>query len=92
MPGDEWKVVLEESALGQLNRLDGPIRERIRKKLESMRALPPARALKRHAETWVQDVGGYRIMYLADFKSKTKTIVFIGDHKEYERKYMQMFK
>jgi len=92
MPGDEWKVVLEESALGQLNSLDKPIRERIRKKLEAMRAIPPARTLKRHTETWVQDAGGYRIMYMVDFKSKTKTIVFIGDHKEYERKYMQMFK
>ncbi len=92
MPNEGWKVVLEESALEQLNCLDKPIRERIKKKLESMRALPPARALKRHAETWMQDVGGYRIMYLADFKSKPKAIVFIGDHKEYERKYMQMFK
>jgi len=92
MPNDEWKVVLEESALGQINCLDKPIRERIKKKLETMRLISPTRTLKRHAETWVQDVGGYRIMYLADFKSKTKTIVFIGDHKEYERKYMQMFK
>ena len=31
-------------------------------------------------------------MYLIDEGAKTRTIFFIGNHKEYEKKYLLMFK
>lgn len=74
MPQDEWSVVLEDEALTQLNKLDKSIRERIKKKLEAMRRLSPARTLKKHRDVWVQDTGGYRIMYLVDATSRKKRL------------------
>jgi len=89
---EKHSVFLTGEALLQLNKLDKPLRERVKKKLESLSTLRPARTLKKHGDVWVLEIGNYRAMYLIDSREKTKTVFFIGDHKKYEKKYLQLFK
>jgi len=94
MPSEDEKydVLLTDEALISLNRLDKPMRERVKKKLERLSTLRPARTLKKHGDVWILEIGDYRALYLIDKSAKTRTVFFIGDHKEYEKKYLLMFK
>jgi mRNA-degrading endonuclease RelE of RelBE toxin-antitoxin system len=94
MPSKNEKcpVFLTDEALAQLNKLDKPTRERVKKKLEALSTLRPARTLKKHGDVWVLEIGDYRAMYLIDQSTEARTVFFIGDHKEYEKKYLLMFK
>ena len=93
MPQDEsYEVLLMDEALATLNRLDKSMRERVKKKLEALGTLRPARTLKKRPDVWVLEIGDFRALYLIDKTAKTKIIFFMGDHKEYEKKYLQMFK
>ena len=89
---DKYGVFLTDEALAQLNKLDKSARERVKKKLESLSTLRPARTLKKHGDVWVLEIGDYRAMYLIDQSTGARTVFFIGDHKEYEKKYLLMFK
>jgi mRNA-degrading endonuclease RelE of RelBE toxin-antitoxin system len=89
---EKYGVLLTDETLAVLNKLDKPVRERVKKKLEKLSTLRPARTLKKHGDVWVLEIGDYRALYLIDVSAKTKTVFFIGDHKEYEKKYFLMFK
>ena len=89
---EEHDVLLTDEALAALNKLDKALRERVKKKLEALSALRPARTLKKHPDVWVLEVGDFRALYLIDKTAGTRTVFFIGDHKEYEKKYLRMFK
>lgn len=91
-PDEVYCVLLTGEALAELDRLDKPVRERVRKRLEALSTLRPARTLKRHADVWVLEIGDHRALYLIDKSKMTRTVFFIGDHKEYERKYLRLFK
>lgn len=91
--GDEkYEVLLTDEALVVLNTLDKPVRERVKKKLEALSTLRPARTLRKHGDVWVLAIGDYRALYLIDKSARTRTVFFIGNHKEYEKKYILMFK
>ncbi|MDO8339074.1 MAG: type II toxin-antitoxin system RelE/ParE family toxin [Candidatus Burarchaeum sp.] len=93
MPQDEkYNVLLTDEALAALNKLDKAVRERVKKRLEALSTLRPARTLRKHVDVWVLEIGDYRALYLIDEKAKTRTVFFIADHKEYERRYFHMFK
>ena len=91
-PMNEVQVLLTDEAVEALNKLDKAVRERVKKRLEALGTLRPARTLKKHPDVWVLEVGDYRALYLIDEKAKTRTVFFIADHKEYERRYLRMFK
>lgn len=83
---EEYRVLLTDEALAELNRLHKPVRERVKKRLEALSVLRPARTLKRHADVWVLEIGDHRALYLIDKNKMTRMVFFIGDHKEYEKK------
>lgn len=89
MPED-YSVFLTYEAKEQLNCFDKSIRERIKKRLSSLSVCKDKRTLKKHPDIWVLEIGQYRALYLVDVQKKTKTVFFIADHKEYEKKYLRM--
>ena len=91
-PMNEVQVLLTDEAVEALNKLDKAVRERVKKRLEALGTLRPARTLKKHPDVWVLEVGDYRALYLIDEKAKTRTVFFVADHKEYERRYLRMFR
>jgi len=94
MPSKEsgYGVFLTDEALAALNKLDKAERERVKKRLVALRTLQPARTLKRHSDIWVLEIGDYRALYLIDETLRTRTVFFIGNHKEYEKRYFAMFR
>ena len=89
---EEYRVLLTDEALAALSKLDKAVHERVKKKLEMLSTLRPARTLKKHPDVWVLEIGDYRALYLIDEKAKTRTVFFVADHKEYERRYLRMFR
>ena len=68
---------------------EGKVHKLIHSAISTLR---PARTLKKHSDVWVLDIGDYRAMYLINEREKTRTVFFIGNHKEYEKRYLLMFK
>ncbi len=91
MPTGLFVVRLNENAQRQFAALDKSAQERIRKRLEKLKINHDVRTLKAWSEVWASEIGDYRALYLIDAASKIKTVFFIGDHKEYERRYAKMF-
>jgi len=92
IPEGEYVVLLTDDAVAVLNAFDPSVRERVKKRLAGLGTLRPARTLKKHGDVWVLEIGDYRALYLIDVAAKTKTVFFIGDHKEYEKRYSTMFR
>jgi len=94
MPSEDEKydVLLTDEALAALNKLDKAVHERVKKRLEALSTLRPARTLKKHGDVWILEIGDYRALYLIDESAKIRKVFFIADHKEYERRYLRMFK
>jgi mRNA-degrading endonuclease RelE of RelBE toxin-antitoxin system len=90
--GGEFKVFLSDEALAALEALDKAVSGRVKKRIAALRTLKPARTLRKHPEVWVLEIGNYRALYLIDAEAKTRTVFFIGDHKEYEKEYLRMFR
>ncbi|MEW6328807.1 MAG: type II toxin-antitoxin system RelE/ParE family toxin [Candidatus Micrarchaeota archaeon] len=89
---EKYRVLITDEALAVLNKLDKAVRGRVKKKLEALSSLRPARTLKKHRDIWILGIGDYRALYLIDENARTRTVFFIGSHKEYEKKYLLMFK
>lgn len=67
---------------------DLSIQQRILRKLDQMKQPLPARGL--HASRFkVEEVGGYRIAFIQEEEKKTKSIHFVGTHKQYEKWYSE---
>ena len=84
-----YTINYSEAAKAQLKELDRPVQARIIKKITQLeREDIVSRHLGRGLPFFVEEVGGYRITFEKDEKTKTKTIAFAGDHKEYKKWYL----
>jgi len=81
-----YDVLFEEEAERTLGKMDKSVRQRILKKaiqLESDDST--SRHLRHGLPYFVEEVGGYRIAFA--IRDKQKLVLFVGDHKQYERWY-----
>lgn len=69
-------------------KLDESVKERIVKKIEEMKTREGYRKL-RGLPYFVAEAGQYRICFIQE--NNERTIVFVGDHKQYERFYTDAF-
>ena len=67
------------------SKLDSTMKKRVMKKILQLQYDIPSRHLKQGLPYFVVEVGQYRLCFSIDEKSKTKTLYFVGDHKEYEK-------
>lgn len=80
--------MLEGDAAKQFLRLDKAIQVKIAKKLKRLEGKDArSRHLGHGLPVFVEEVGQYRIVFKTREDLKQKRIVFIGDHKEYEKWY-----
>lgn len=83
-----YDVIIDGEAREQFFALDGSIRLSIEKKLEQLRRDDLiSRHLRKCSDHFVAEVGQYRIAFKVRDDVKVKRVVFIGDHKAYERWY-----
>ncbi|MFA6328584.1 MAG: hypothetical protein WCY41_04005 [Candidatus Micrarchaeia archaeon] len=87
----KYKVLYSEKAATALKKMDKAVSDMIKKKADAMAIRAPTRSLKEHPDILVLEIGQYRALYTMDMRKKTKTVFFVGDHKEYERLYGVMF-
>lgn len=83
-----YAIGFTEKATEGLSKLDKPNQVRILKKIAQLeREDIQSRHLKHGLPFFVEEAGGYRIIFEVRETEKMKTILFIGDHKEYEKWY-----
>lgn len=70
-------------------KLDKAVRQHIMNKIAQLRTGIHGRHLRHGLPFFVEEVGGYRIAYTADEKTKNRRIYFAGSHKDYEKWYKQ---
>ncbi|MCX6770883.1 MAG: type II toxin-antitoxin system RelE/ParE family toxin [Candidatus Micrarchaeota archaeon] len=87
----KYEILYSAKAAESLKKMDKSISEKIKKKIDALAVRAPTRALKKHPDVLVLEFGQYRALYLMDAGKKTKTVFFVGDHKEYEKRYGKMF-
>lgn len=86
-----YSVLLEEDARKMFLKLDNSVRERIGKKLKQLELEESnSRHLEHGVPVFVEEVGQYRIVFKKREELKQKRVVFIGDHKEYEKWYKNL--
>ena len=61
------------------------MQEHILKKIQKLMQPLVHRHLKHGVPYFVEEVGGNMILFQIDGNEKTKTIRFVGDHKQYEK-------
>ena len=83
-----YRIFFEAEAETQFHSLEGGVREKISKKLEQLqRGDMQSRHLKHGIPVFVEEVGQYRIVFKTRDDLKQKRVVFVGDHKHYEKWY-----
>jgi len=82
-----YSVFLEEEVRRKILSVDKSLTVRFVKAIAALRVKPAGRHLRHGADCFVVEMGQYRIAYRCDEKKKEKLVVFIGDHKEYEKWY-----
>ena len=83
-----YLVILEEEPRKVFLELDKTLKEQIAKKLKQLeRDDLQSRHFKHGVPVFVEEVSQYRIVFKKIEEGKQKRVVFIGDHKEYEKWY-----
>lgn len=80
-----FTIFLEDEALEQIGSLDNSVRIRLLKKLKQMETKDVGRHLEKGLPFFVEEIGQYRIAYVLKQEIRQKRVVFVGDHKEYEK-------
>ena len=83
-----YSVEFEAEAKKQFFKLDKSVQDEIEKKMKKLeRDDFVSRHLKHGVPVFVEEVGQYRIVFKTREDMKQKRVVFIGNHKEYEKWY-----
>ena len=80
-----FELIFAESWDKFFSKLDNSEKQKIWKKIQQLKTLPKARHLKHGLPFFVLEKGQYRVCF--EEKQKTRTIVFAGTHKQYEKWY-----
>jgi len=86
-----YRESFDEKWPEDFNKLDNQIKERVTKKIRKILEYPQKRHLKKGARFFVDEIDQNRIVYRVFEESKEVRFYFIGNHKEYEKWYKQLF-
>ena len=89
--GTTWTLDFKPGWNKHFEKFDNAVKIRILKKLEKMKHDLQGRGLQ-HSSFQVEEVGQYRIGFIENAMAQTKAIHFIGNHKQYEKWYLEQFK
>ena len=83
-----YSIAFTDEASEMLSRLDKSIQIRLFKKIVQLeREDFSSRHLKQGLPFFVEEAGGYRIVFEMNEREKKKVVLFVGDHKQYEKWY-----
>jgi len=81
-----WKLEFKLGYDIHFSKLDPSVQKTILKKFDQMKQPLQARGLIA-SRYQIEEVGGYRIAFIQRDKTRTKSIHFVGNHKQYEKWY-----
>ncbi|MBI4360928.1 hypothetical protein HY572_04115 [Candidatus Micrarchaeota archaeon] len=85
----EWRIEFEPNWDHHFRKFDRNTQLKIIKKIDHMKQPLVGRGL--HGSPYmVEEVGQYRIAFEQDEKTRTKTVHFVGNHKQYEAWYRSL--
>ncbi len=76
---EEWDVHFKD--------FDSTVQLQVMNKIQQLKTPRQHRHLKHGKPYFVEESGGYRIVFKVNENAKTKTIRFVGTHKQYEKWY-----
>ena len=83
-----FEVLLYPSASKKLEKMDNSLRERYLKALGKLeREDARFRHLKQGLPYFVDEIGGGRVVFEEDKTKKTRSVLFVGNHDEYQEWY-----
>ncbi len=85
----EYTLDFSENWDDNLKHFDNAVQLRIMKKISHLRGGLKSRHLKHGLPFFVEEVSGYRIVFELVEREKCKRILFIGNHKQYEKWYSE---
>jgi len=85
---DEWMIEYNEGWDKYFNKFEESIQIQIFKKINQIKSINVHRRLHKSRYS-VEEVGQYRICFIINEETKTKSIHFIGNHKQYEKWYKE---
>ena len=81
-----WEVLFDEDWLKYYRKTNDELKKRFLKKAKELKTDKKFKHLKHGLPYFVLELGkNGRVLFIEDEKSKTRILVFIGDHKEYEK-------
>lgn len=84
---DAYELAFEPGWRRHVDAMDGPTRERIWKKIQQLKQPMKHRHMRHGLPYFVEEAGGFRIVLEVAEAEKKKTIIFVGEHKQYEAWY-----
>jgi len=87
---DVYNIILKDGWDVNFRSFDKPIQDRIMKKILQLRHSNTARHLQHGFQFFVHEVGSYRIAFENYEREKTRRIIFVGTHKQYEKWYSSL--
>jgi mRNA-degrading endonuclease RelE of RelBE toxin-antitoxin system len=89
---DEYDLRYEPDWDRHFSKLDSSVQTIILKKIRQLRQAIVGRHFCHGLPLFVEEVGGYRITYRSDDIARIRKVVFVGDHKQYEKWYQSQVK
>ncbi len=87
----EYIATYDEDWNRYFNKQSRELKIRIVKKISKVLEYPAKRHLKSGANFFVDEIGQYRLLYRIFEDTKQVNFYFVGDHKEYEKYYLDFF-
>ncbi len=84
---DAFALTFEPGWNRHFETMDGPTRTRIWKKIQQFKQPMKHRHFKHGLPYFIEEAGGHRIVLEVNESEKTKNIIFVGTHKQYEKWY-----
>jgi len=86
-----YTIKFKPEYLRRLEKLDIRVQKRSKKIIDKLKYPKKRRYLKKGNPYFVEELGQYRILYKLIEIDKIIELLFIGNHKEYEKLYKNLF-
>ena len=85
---NEWKLEFQPNWDVNFKKFDESVKQKILKKINQMKQPLQSRGL--HSSRYqIEEIGQYRIAFIQNSETRTKRIYFVGNHKQYEKWYLE---
>ncbi|MBU2100294.1 type II toxin-antitoxin system RelE/ParE family toxin [Candidatus Micrarchaeota archaeon] len=86
-----YKATFHKDWPDYFDKLENTVKEHVSKKIQKILEHPKKRHLGGGAKYFVDEIGQHRILYMVFEEKQEVRFFFVGNHKEYEKWYKNLF-